>query len=112
MTLSISKEERNGEYKAYLKEETTSCLLDKSQLKTAFFFLSLLHSCSVLLMPVTILKTMITIVFELPTTGMLSADSDGQCDRANSGYKHEESAADRKSPGINYSETVLFVKKR
>ena len=28
MTLSISKEERNGEYKAYLKEETTSCLLD------------------------------------------------------------------------------------
>jgi len=28
VTLSISKEERNGEYKAYLKEETTSCLLD------------------------------------------------------------------------------------
>ena len=28
MTLSISKEERNGEYKVYLKEETTSCLLD------------------------------------------------------------------------------------
>jgi len=29
VTLSISKEEKNGEYKAYLKEETTSCLLDK-----------------------------------------------------------------------------------
>ncbi len=35
MTLSISKEERNGEYKAYLKEETTSCLLDRNYIIVA-----------------------------------------------------------------------------
>jgi hypothetical protein len=40
VTLSISKEERNGEYKAYLKEETTSCLLDNHRGK-----LYVLHKC-------------------------------------------------------------------